>query len=101
MNVIKPIVKGGKLELQAPPDWPDGTEVIIEPMTVSREKIGLDESDWRDDPLSLADWDSWIKTFLPLESSPEEAAGIAAFEERMRQFNIEAVRRQMQEHPRE
>lgn len=32
MNVVKAIVKGGRLELQAPADWPDGTEVVIEPM---------------------------------------------------------------------
>ena len=101
MNVVKAIVKGGRLELPAPPDWPDGTEGVIEPMMASGETIGLDESEWRDDPASLADWETWIKTFRPVEFTPEEAAGIAAFEERMRQFNVEAVRRQMQERPRE
>ena len=32
MNAIKATVKGGRLELQVPPDWPDGTEVEIHPV---------------------------------------------------------------------
>jgi hypothetical protein len=97
VNAIKAIVKGGRLELQAPPDWPDGTEVLIEPTGAPAEKIGLDESEWRDDPASLADWEAWIETVEPLEFTPEEAAGMAEFDERMRRHNVEAVRRQMQE----
>ena len=31
MTVIKAIVKNGKIELDAPDDWPEGTEVLIEP----------------------------------------------------------------------
>ena len=44
MNAIRAIVKVGRLELQAPPDWPDGTEVLIEfglnvePPSVSKVK---------------------------------------------------------------
>ncbi len=97
MNVIKAIIKDRRLELQAPPDWPDGTEVLIEPTQTPSEKTGIDESEWRDDPASLADWETWIKTFEPLEFTPEEAARIAEFDEKMRRFNVEAVRRQMQE----
>jgi hypothetical protein len=32
MNAIKATVKGGRLDLQVPPDWPDGTEVEIHPV---------------------------------------------------------------------
>jgi hypothetical protein len=97
VNAIRGIYKGGRLELQALPDWPDGTEVLVEPAETRSEKIGIDESEWLDDPASLADWEAWIKTFEPLEFTPEEARGIAEFDEKMRRFNIEAVRRQMQE----
>jgi hypothetical protein len=97
MSAIKGIFKGGRLELKAPPDWPDGTEVLIEPTAAPPEKIGLDESEWRDDAACLADWEAWIKTIEPLEFTPEEAARMAEFDEQMRQYNIEAVRRQMQE----
>jgi len=32
MNAIKATVQGGRLELQVPPDWPDGTAVEIHPL---------------------------------------------------------------------
>jgi len=97
VNAIRAIIKGGRLELQVPPDWPDGTEVLIEPIQTAAEKIGIDESEWRDDPASLADWEAWIRTIEPLEFTPEETVRIAEFDEKMRRFNVEAVRRQMQE----
>ncbi len=97
MNSIKATIRSGRLELQAPPDWPDGTVVLIEPTSGAMEKIGIDESEWRDDPASMADWEAWIKDIEPLEMTDEEAQTFADFELRMRQYNIEAVRRQMQE----
>ncbi len=61
--------------------------------------VGLDESKWRDDPASLAGWESCIKTIEPLEYTPEEEAAFARFNEGVRRYNIEAVRRQMAEGP--
>jgi hypothetical protein len=97
MDAIKATIRSGRLELQAPSDWPDGTEVLIEPMKGLEEKIGIDESEWRDDPTSLADWEAWLKTIEPLEFTPEEVLSMADFDERMREYNLEAVRRQMRE----
>jgi hypothetical protein len=99
MNAIKATVTQGRLELTVPPDWPDGTEVLIEPTIAPHAKIGIDESEWRDDPESVADWDAWIKTIEPFEFTADEAHRIADFAEQMRQYNIEAVRRQMHEGP--
>jgi hypothetical protein len=97
MDAIRSMVKGGRVELLAPPNWPEGTEVLIEPTVPVTERIGIDESQWRDDTAALADWAAWIRTVEPLEYTPEEAASMAEFDERMRQYNIEAVRRQMQQ----
>jgi hypothetical protein len=97
MDAIKATVRQGRLELETPRDWPDGTEVLIEPTTAPSEKIGIDESEWRDDPESLADWAAWIQTIEPFEFTPEEARKIAEFDEQMRQYNLEAVRRQMEQ----
>src|SRR6266404_6570764 len=99
MTAIKGVVKNGRIELATPPDWPDGCEVIIEPLPGPTDKIGLDESEWRDDPASLADWEAWIKTIQPLEFSASEEAAFIRFDEEMRRFNREAVQRQMEEEP--
>jgi hypothetical protein len=95
MDVVRGTVKSGQLELETPLDWPDGTEVLIEPASGPPERIGIDESAWSDDDASLADWDAWIKTFEPIELTPHETARNAEFHERMRKFNVEAVRKQM------
>jgi hypothetical protein len=97
MDAIKATIRFGRLELQAPPDWPDGTEVMIRPIKAPSEKIGIDESEWSDDTTTLADWEAWIKTIEPLEFTREEARRMAEFDEQMRGYNIEAVRRQFQE----
>jgi hypothetical protein len=41
MNTIKATVRGGRLDLQVPPDWPDGTEVEIHPVAPG-EPVGED-----------------------------------------------------------
>ena len=99
MTTIKGIVKGGRLNLATPPDWPEGCEVIVEPTTMPTEKIGLDESEWSDDPASIADWEAWLKTIEPLEFTADEEAAFNRFGEEMRRCSIEAVRRQMESEP--
>ncbi len=89
MNAIKGTVKNGKIVLDAPADWPEGCGVLVEPVLAVGEKIGLAESEWRDDPAALADWEAWIKTIEPIEFTPEELAATARFEEEFRRFNIE------------
>jgi hypothetical protein len=91
MDAIKGIFRGGRLELETAPDWPDGTVVLIEPAPVRAGKIGIAEAEWRDDAEALADWESWIITIEPLEFTPEEESGIAEFDAKMRRYNVEAV----------
>ncbi len=97
MNAIKATWKGGKIVPDEPVNWPEGCEVLVEPLPAAASKIGLDESQWRDDSASRADWDAWIRTIEPLEFTPEEEGRFAHFDAQMRRYNIEAVRRQMEE----
>src|SRR5579872_1619053 len=97
MNAVKTTVQNRRISLLAPDELPDGTEVLIDITPLSTDKIGIDESQWRDDPEALADWDAWIKTIEPIELTPEEVTANARFDEEFKQFNIEAVRRQMKE----
>lgn len=52
MDTIRGTVKAGRLELNTPRDWPDGTEVLIEPVPSAPEVIGIDESDSKLPPLA-------------------------------------------------
>ena len=97
MNTIKTTIQNRRIELNAPDELPDGTEVLVDVTAVSPEKVGIDEAEWRDDPGALADWDAWLRTIEPIELTPEEQAGNDRFEKEFRRFNVEAVRKQMEE----
>jgi hypothetical protein len=97
MPAITGTIHGGQIVPDGPLDWPEGTKVDITPRLSVSSKIGLDPSEWRDDAAARADWAAWITTFEPLEFTPEEEAELARFRDAMRRFNVEAVRRQMEE----
>ncbi len=94
MNVIRAIVHDGRIDVPAPSNLPDGSEVLVE-LSPIQEKLGLDESEWRDDPEAIAEWIAWLATLEPIDFA--EPGG---FDEEFKRFNIEAVRKQMYgEHP--
>jgi hypothetical protein len=92
MSTIETTVQNGRIEFAAPSDIPDGTKVVVDVTPLPSEKIGIDESEWRDDSDALADWDAWLKTVEPIEWRP-----VGQFDQEFRRFNIEAVRKQMEE----
>lgn len=92
MNAIETTVQNRRIEVAAPANIPDGTKVIVDVTPLPMDKIGIDESAWRDDPEALADWEAWLKTIEPIEwVTPDE------YDQAFRRFNIEAVRKQMEE----
>ena len=95
MNAIRAKWTNGQIVPAEPVDWPEGIEVFVEPI-LQTEKIGLDESEWHDDPKSIADWCAWVDSIEPLKLSDEERAEMERYRAEQRRFNIEAVRKQMQ-----
>lgn len=89
MTAIRTVVRDGRIDIPAPSDLPDGTEVRVE-LSIIADKIGLEESEWRDDPQAIADWVAWLDTIEPIAFVQDEA-----FDEAFRRFNVEAVRAQM------
>jgi hypothetical protein len=96
MNAVKATWTNGRIVPGEPVDWPDGSELVVEPVGTNGEKVGVDESEWRDDPAALADWDSWLRTVEPRVLTDDERTAFAAYDEEVRRYNLEAVRRQMQ-----
>ena len=94
MNAIKATWTNGRILPAEPVDWPEGSELLVEPV-ISAEKIGLDENDWCDDAAALADWEAWIDTIEPLELTDQERESMERFREEFRRYNFEAVRKQM------
>ncbi|HEV8061560.1 MAG TPA: hypothetical protein VGP68_16895 [Gemmataceae bacterium] len=60
-------------------------------------KMGISDSEWREDPEGLIDWVAWLQSLDPVGSTPEETVDQDEFDDEFRKFNIEAVRKQMEE----
>ena len=96
MNAIKATWTNGRILPEGPVDWPEGSELVVEPIAMNGDKIGLDEAEWRDDPEAVADWAAWLRTIEPLVLTDEERIEFARYRDKFRQHNLEAVRRQME-----
>ncbi len=89
MTTIHTVIRDRRIDVPAPSDMPDGTAVRVE-LSIASGKIGLDESEWRDDPEAVSDWVAWLDTIEPIAFVKD-----GAFEEEFRRFNVEAIRKQM------
>ena len=78
-----------------PVDWPEGSELRVEPIN-PRERIGLSNDEWHDDLESITAWIEAVDKIEPLIWSEGEEEEYRRYREKCRQFNIEAVRQQMQ-----
>jgi hypothetical protein len=94
MHAIKATWTNGQIVPAEPVDWPEGSELLVEPVSAG-EKIGVDESGWEDSAEAIADWAAWLPSIEPLEYTEQELAELERFREEFRRFNIEAVRKQM------
>jgi len=98
MTAIRATWVNGQIVPAEPVDWPEGSELLVEPIVPS-EKIGLDESDWRDDEESIAAWIAAVEKIEPIIWAEGEREEYERYRKECRQFNIEAVRKQMEEIP--
>lgn len=83
MTVITAIVRDGRLEVQVPSDWPDGTNVEIVPIGLGR--VLADDGEMTSDEIArtLAAMD----LVEPLELTEEEEAQIEAARRERKQWD--------------
>ena len=77
MASIRTIIHNRRIDVPAPDDLPDGTEVLVQLVPVG-EKVGPEESDWDDSPEAIADWLQKYEALEPLIFTAEELAGLEA-----------------------
>jgi hypothetical protein len=69
MHAILSVVKNGRVEVDAPPDWPDGTPVRVE--------LGVNghyDDERPETPEEIEAWLRWYHTLEPIVMTPEEEA---------------------------
>jgi hypothetical protein len=84
MNAILSVVKNGRVEVDAPPDWPDGTPVRVE--------LGLNGQARYDDevaetPEEIEAWLRWYHSLEPIVMTPEEEAAWEADRKTQKEFD--------------
>ena len=65
MGAIKATWTNGQILPLEPVDWPEGSDLLVEPLA-SSEKVGMDESEWRDNPESIAEWIAAVEKIEPM-----------------------------------
>src|SRR5438105_2289870 len=96
MAVIHGTYKNGQIIPDVPPDWPNGMRLVIEPAPIAPPSM-MTEDEQGDDPESIARWLAAFDAIPTVANAPHDDPAVVAWRERMRQFNIDAVRKQMQE----
>lgn len=75
MNTIRGTIYHGQISLSAPVNWPDGTEVCVQPVSVTLEDDCLSDTDEHvDDDQSIARWIEEFNAIPPWEMTLEEEA---------------------------
>jgi hypothetical protein len=85
MTVLTAIVKNGKIELEAPVDWPEGTEVRVEPVPVVPSS-GIRDDDSSDSPEMIARDLALMDQIEAMEFTDEEQASWDAAREARRNW---------------
>ena len=84
MNAIQSVVKNGRVEVDAPPDWPDGTPVRVE--------LGLNGQTKYDDerpetPEEIEAWLRWYHSLEPIVMTLEEESAWEADRKMQKEFD--------------
>jgi hypothetical protein len=96
MSAIQATFIDGKIVPDVPPDWPNGMRLAIDATPLPPVRM-MTEEEQGDDPESIARWLAAFNAIPSAAASPFDDPGVVAWREVMRKYNIEAVRKQMQE----
>ena len=92
MNAVRAVWTNGRILPAEPVDWPEGSELIVEPIVQPEKGMGLAESDWRDDAASVAAWENGVRSIERPQYSDEERVEMARFLKRQPQSSAAFLR---------
>ncbi len=102
----KGIIQGGQVVVEEPIDLPDGSEVTI--LADEVESVQecfrwfnqiefMTEDEQGDDPETIQRWLEDLHSIPAVPEEPEREALWRSWDESMRQFNLEAIRKQFED----
>jgi hypothetical protein len=95
MNAVKGIYRNGQIILKSPTDWPEDCEVIVEPV-VKEQTYGIRDEDWPTDQKGIAVLAASMGEFRPVEMTPEEEADLAAWRQKIKEYEIAKMQQRIE-----
>ena len=96
MSAIKATWTNGQIVPDGPVNWREGCRLVIQedapPLIVF-----MTEEEQGDTPEAIQRWLEELRALPPLSMPPEQEAELLAWRQRVKEYNREAVRRQMEE----
>ncbi len=86
-NLIRGVVRNGRIEVETPIDLPDGTELLI-PLPESTAVTSEGEPGWDNSPEGIAAWLAWFDALPTPTITPEEEADTAAWRKKIAEYGI-------------
>jgi predicted DNA-binding antitoxin AbrB/MazE fold protein len=99
MEAIRATWTNGKIVPAEPVDWPEGSQLRVEPIVQNGAEVVPGEEHLRDDPESIAEWIKAVQAIEPLIWKEGEEDEYQRYREECRRVNIEALRKRMQQTP--
>jgi hypothetical protein len=96
VNAITATWTNGRIVPAEPVDWPEGSELRVEAVATEEAKTGTTEGESGDDPDSIAAWIAAVEKIEPMIWAAGEREEYERYREKARQFNLAAVRTQME-----
>ena len=94
MSALMGVIREGRVELEAPATFPDGTRVRVEE---AEDSDGfLREEDWPTTPEGIEQLIQKMKNTEPVILTPEEEIDIRAFRAASKAKSVESFRRRME-----
>jgi hypothetical protein len=96
MNTVKATWKNGQIVPESPVNWHEGSHLLIHEVPGTEIEF-MTEEEQSDDPAAIERWIQEVRAIPALPLTPEEEAAMLTWFQKVREFNLEAVRRQMAE----
>jgi hypothetical protein len=96
VKAIKATWKNGQVLLDSAADWPEGRRLIVSEADPTDLEF-LTEKEQPEDAAAVEAWIDEVRALPGLAMTPEQEAAMIAWRQKAREFNLQAVRRQMEE----
>lgn len=96
MSIMKAIWTNGQVVLEGHADWTEGRRLVVQEEILPRPEF-MTEDEQSDDPEAIQQWIDDLRAIPPVPENSVKESERQAWEEKMRLFNIEAVRKQFEE----